>query len=177
MSRLKVLAHSDGSCSPNPGPGGWGVYIAHPHQASFGMIEIEVEACGSKSHTTNGEMELEAALQALQLCPLNSDITLFLDPRYVVDSLVAKSTTLIPKTKINGSPVFTGWLGGWMKKGWKKADGQDVKYTDKWKKIVDIIKKHYSSGSTIHIQWTKGHAGHYGNERADKLANEGREKL
>ncbi len=138
-----LVIYTDGACSGNPGPGGWGVLM------QFG--EKEKELFGGEPDTTNNRMELMAAIQALESIKpgYKGDITLWTDSTYVMKGI-------------------TEWIHGWKKRGWKKSDKKPVLNEDLWKRL-DAVNAKY----TVNWKWVKGHAGHEGNERADELAGRG----
>jgi ribonuclease HI len=142
----KLYAYTDGACSGNPGPGGWGTLL----QAKEGDTLIkERELKGGEADTTNNRMELLAAINALETLERPTDITVITDSQYVQNGV-------------------TGWMFGWKKNGWKTAAKKPVKNVDLWKRIDEAQQRH-----TVTWKWVKGHAGHPENERADELARAG----
>ncbi len=107
---------------------------------------------GGEPHTTNNRMELTAAIRALEALREPCNVQLYTDSTYVRNGI-------------------TTWLPGWRRRGWKTADGKAVKNQDLWAELSELTKRH-----EVAWHWVKGHAGHDGNERADKLANEGLER-
>ena len=141
-----LFAFTDGACSGNPGPGGWGVVL----QAKDGDALLkERELCGGAAETTNNRMELTAAIEALQTLERESKITLITDSVYVKDGI-------------------TKWLSGWKKNGWRTAAKKPVKNAELWQKLDAAQARHQ-----VIWQWVKGHAGQPENERADALARQG----
>jgi len=141
-----LFAFTDGACSGNPGPGGWGVVL----QAKDGDALLkERELCGGAAETTNNRMELTAAIEALETLERESKITLITDSVYVKDGI-------------------TKWLWGWKKNGWRTAAKKPVKNAELWQKLDAAQARHQ-----VTWQWVKGHAGQPGNERADALARQG----
>jgi len=136
-----VEAFTDGACSGNPGPGGWGVLLRMGH--------IEKELCGGEADTTNQQMELQAAVEALKALKLPCRITIHSDSRYVVQGM-------------------SEWIHNWKKKGWRTAGNKPVANLERWQKLDALTTKH-----DVQWQWVKGHAGHPENERADQLARRG----
>lgn len=130
---------TDGSCSGNPGPGGWGALLVSG--------DNEKELFGGQENTTNNQMELTAAIEALNALKAPSKVTLHTDSTYVKDGL-------------------TKWIHGWKKNGWKTAAKKPVKNKELWQALDAACKRH-----DITWKWVKGHAGDPGNERADELAN------
>ncbi|WP_293000210.1 ribonuclease HI [Nevskia sp.] len=110
------------------------------------------ELCGGEAPTTNNRMELMAAISALESLREACAVKLHTDSKYVLQGL-------------------TEWLPGWKKRGWKTADKKPVKNQDLWQRLDAAAARH-----TIDWCWVKGHSGDPGNERADRLANEGLEK-
>ena len=138
-----LFAYTDGACSGNPGPGGWGVLM----RALDGETVVkERELSGGEAATTNNRMELMAAISALEALTRPSAITITTDSAYVKNGV-------------------TGWIHGWKKRGWKTADGKPVKNADLWQRLDAARDRHQVTWS-----WIKGHAGHPENERADALA-------
>jgi len=141
-----LFAFTDGACSGNPGPGGWGVVL----QAKDGDALLkERELCGGAAETTNNRMELTAAIEALETLERESKITLITDSVYV---------------KVG----ITKWLWGWKKNGWSTAAKKPVKNAELWQKLDAAQARHQ-----VTWQWVKGHAGQPENERADALARQG----
>ena len=169
----KVLhGYSDGACKGNPGKGGWGALffdVTSPRPLVF-------RECGGKIKTTNQEMELVAMIRLLQMCPLGHDLFLFTDSMYVLQSMVSlpKTGPRVGTIKVRpeGKAVFDGWLGGWIKNGWKTGKG-DVKYRKEWMEMIERCEKLVASGSKITVSWVKGHSKNEGNDMADALANQG----
>ena len=143
-----LLAYTDGACSGNPGPGGWGVLLI---ARNGDEIVKERELCGGECETTNNRMELRAAIEALGSLKRRSEITVVTDSVYVRDGL-------------------TKWIHGWKRNGWKTAAKKPVKNEDLWRALDDAAAKH-----EVTWEWVKGHAGHEENERADALARMGME--
>ncbi|UPH71341.1 ribonuclease HI [Abyssibius alkaniclasticus] len=142
----ELVAYTDGACSGNPGPGGWGVVL----QAKDGARLLKERALsGGEAHTTNNRMELQAAIAALGALARPSKITIVTDSVYVKDGV-------------------SKWIFGWKKNGWKTAAKKPVKNVDLWQALDEAQSRH-----TVLWEWVKGHAGHPENERADELAREG----
>lgn len=141
-----LFAFTDGACSGNPGPGGWGVLM----QAKTGDTVVrEREMKGGQPDTTNNRMELEAAIAALEALDRPSKITVITDSAYVKGGI-------------------TAWLFGWKKNGWRTSTKKPVKNEDLWRRLDEAAARH-----DVTWQWVKGHAGHPENERADELARAG----
>ena len=101
----EVLLFTDGACSGNPGPGGWGAVLLYNGQRK--------EICGGEFETTNNRMELQAAIQALRTLKRRSTVALFTDSRYVIDGI-------------------TQWINRWKARGWRTAGKNPVKNVDLW---------------------------------------------
>ncbi|SFD06887.1 ribonuclease HI [Tropicimonas isoalkanivorans] len=141
-----LFAYTDGACSGNPGPGGWGVLL----RALDGeTIVKERELNGGEAATTNNRMELLAAISALESLSRPTEITIVTDSAYVKNGV-------------------TGWIHGWKKNGWKTAAKKPVKNEELWKRLDAAQARH-----RVTWKWVKGHAGHPENERADELARAG----
>jgi ribonuclease HI len=140
------FAFTDGACSGNPGPGGWGVLL----QARDGdTILKERDLKGGEAETTNNRMELLAAINALETLGKATAITVVTDSAYVKNGV-------------------TSWIHGWKRNGWRTAAKKPVKNADLWQRLDEAQARH-----SVTWQWVKGHAGHPENERADELAREG----
>ena len=136
-----VAAATDGACSGNPGPGGWGALL----RFEDGSVE---EFGGHAPATTNNRMELQAALELLQRLkqlPRHPDLTLRTDSKYLIDGL--------------GS-----WMKGWKRKGWKTAAGKAVLNQDLWK-ALDQARL-----DDVPLAYVKGHSGDPDNDRVDRIA-------
>jgi ribonuclease HI len=141
-----LYAYTDGACSGNPGPGGWGVLMI----ARAGDVVVKKrELAGGEALTTNNRMELLAAISALEALTKTSDITIVTDSAYVKNGI-------------------TEWIAGWKRKGWRTAGGPPVKNVDLWQRLDAAQAQH-----RVTWRWIKGHAGHAENERADELARGG----
>ncbi len=141
-----LYAYTDGACSGNPGPGGWGVLML---AREGGQIVKERTLNGGEPDTTNNRMELMAAISALEALTKTSQITIVTDSAYVKNGI-------------------TEWMAGWKRKGWRTAGGPPVKNVDLWQRLDAAQAKHQ-----VVWKWIKGHAGHVENERADELARAG----
>ena len=145
---LELKAFTDGACSGNPGPGGWGVVL---QAINAGEIVKERELSGGAGETTNNQMELMAAISALETLDRASTITVVTDSSYVKDGV-------------------STWIHGWKRNGWKTAAKKPVKNVELWQRLDAAQARH-----NVTWQWVKGHAGHPENERADALARAGME--
>ena len=112
MEKSKVEIYTDGACSGNPGPGGWGAVLIYG--------EHEKQLSGGERETTNNRMELTAVIEALSLLKRPCEVTLTTDSKYVSDS------------------VTKGWVYGWQKRGWKKSDGKPALNPDLWEKLLPL---------------------------------------
>ena len=113
--RPKVLIHTDGACSGNPGPGGWGAILeSGPHRK---------ELKGGEAHTTNNRMELTAAIEALEALKGPSDVELYTDSNYLRGGI-------------------TGWINGWKRSGWRTADKKPVKNIELWQRLDQAEARH-----------------------------------
>ena len=110
-----VVIHTDGACSGNPGPGGWGAIL------KFGDVEKELK--GGEAHTTNNRMELMAAISALEALKKPCTVDLVTDSQYVRQGI-------------------TGWIHGWKKNGWRTSDKKPVKNVDLWQRLDAALKPH-----------------------------------
>ena len=116
MSELPtVIIHTDGACSGNPGPGGWGAIL------KFGDVEKEMK--GGEAHTTNNRMELMAAISALEALKKPCQVDLYTDSQYVRQGI-------------------TGWIHGWKRNGWRTADKKPVKNADLWRALDEAALRH-----------------------------------
>ena len=141
-----LFAYTDGACSGNPGPGGWGVLL----QASqAGNIVKERELSGGDRATTNNQMELMAAIMALETLDRASTLTIVTDSTYVKNGV-------------------TQWIHGWKRNSWRTAAKKPVKNVELWQRL-DLAQSRHQ----VTWEWVKGHAEHPENERADELARAG----
>jgi ribonuclease HI len=141
-----LFAYTDGACSGNPGPGGWGVLLI---AREAGAVVKERELSGGEGLTTNNRMELLAAISALEALAKPSEITIVTDSAYVKNGV-------------------TEWIHGWKRNGWRTAGRDPVKNADLWQRLDAAQARH-----KVAWRWIKGHAGHEENERADALARAG----
>ena len=134
-----ITIYTDGACSGNPGIGGWGIVI----------LELKKEPIflnGGDDNTTNNQMELTAAIQALKYFEDRQKITLFTDSQYVKNGIES-------------------WINNWKKNGWKTSSKKQVKNKELWIQLEEQIEKH-----NVKWQWVRGHTGNKNNEMADNLA-------
>ena len=141
-----LFAYTDGACSGNPGPGGWGALLV----AKEGdRVLRERELSGGERMTTNNRMELLAAIHALEALERPSRLTVVTDSAYVKGGI-------------------TQWLRSWKRSGWLTSTRKPVKNEDLWRRLDEAQARH-----DVTWTWVKGHAGHAENERADALARAG----
>lgn len=134
-----VTIYTDGACSGNPGPGGWGAILAYQGR--------ELELSGGAPETTNNRMELMAVIEALGRLKEPCIVELYSDSKYVVDALEK------------------GWVWGWKRRGWTKADKKPALNVDLWERLLPLVQRH-----DMRYHWVKGHAQNEKNNRCDQLA-------
>ena len=140
-----ISIFTDGACRGNPGPGGWGVLIVYEGE--------EITLYGGENNTTNNQMEMMAAIKALEYFQEKKSIKLVTDSSYLKDGIEK-------------------WIHGWKKNGWKTSAKKQVKNQELWMKI-DVLNNFHE----VQWKWVKGHSGHRENEIADLLANKGIDEL
>lgn len=147
--KLQTTVHlfTDGACSGNPGPGGWGCILRHLPTGK------EKELSGSEPQTTNNRMELMAVIQGLRQLNRPCGVLVVSDSQYVLNGLEK-------------------WMKGWKSKGWRLSDGKPVKNQDLWMELDELKSRH-----SLTFQYVHGHAGHEENERCDQMAVEAYKKL
>lgn len=143
VEKTKVVIHCDGSCLGNPGPGGWAALL----RSTIGEKVHEKMLAGGAPSTTNNQMELTAAIEALQALTRPCDVEVVTDSKYVIQGI-------------------TQWIFNWKKNGWK-AQGKPVKNVELWRALDAARQPH-----EVRWTWVKGHAGHVDNERVDTAARE-----
>ena len=136
---MTIDIYTDGACSGNPGIGGWGVVIIINNNKTINLN-------GGLINTTNNQMELTAAIEALKYFKKKSILNLFTDSKYVKEGIET-------------------WIINWKKNQWKTSSKNPVKNKELWIELNKQIVRH-----TVHWQWVKGHAGNEYNEKADYLA-------
>jgi ribonuclease HI len=115
MSSLSVVIHTDGACSGNPGPGGWGAILDYNGTRK--------ELHGGEKDTTNNRMELKAAIEALNALTRSCKVEMHVDSNYVKDGI-------------------SKWIHGWKRNGWKTADKKPVKNVELWQALDEAIRHH-----------------------------------
>ncbi|HIG88335.1 MAG TPA: ribonuclease HI, partial [Candidatus Thioglobus sp.] len=137
---------TDGGCRGNPGIGGWGVWLR------YGDHDKKLK--GAERGTTNNQMELMAAIKALEAIKSSSiAIDLYTDSKYVMHGI-------------------NDWIKGWKTKGWKTANKKPVKNVALWKRLDGLNEQH-----NVDWYWVKGHSDDEGNDMADELANQAMDEL
>lgn len=141
-----LILYTDGACSGNPGPGGWGVIV------DFNDGKVQ-EYSGGEANTTNNRMELTAVIQGLKVivnAVVNNGpctVDLFSDSKYVIDALK------------------NGWVKNWRQNNWRKSDGKPALNADLWEKLLSLVDM-----CELNYHWIKGHADNPMNNRCDELA-------
>jgi ribonuclease HI len=115
VAEERITIHTDGACSGNPGPGGWGAIL------QWGDHVKELK--GGEAHTTNNRMELMGAISALEALKRPSEVDLHTDSQYMRDGIMK-------------------WIHGWKKNGWKTADKKPVKNIDLWQRLEAALERH-----------------------------------
>ena len=133
-----VILYTDGACSGNPGPGGWAAIL------KYGSHELELS--GGEAETTNNRMELSGVIAGLKKLREPCRVELYTDSQYIERA------------------VNEGWLAGWVKRGWKRKDGE-LKNPELWQRLWGLLQLH-----SVTFRWVKGHAENELNNRCDELA-------
>ena len=140
-----MTIYSDGGSKPNPGPGGYAALLMYgEHQVMIG---------GGEKKTTNNQMELTAAIRALEALTRTCEVDFYTDSQYLRRGI-------------------TEWIHNWRKNGWRTADKKPVLNQELWMRLHELTQQH-----TIHWHWTRGHAGDKFNELVDQRATEERLKI
>lgn len=137
-----VTLFTDGACSGNPGPGGWGFIVRD-------ATGEEHKASGADPKTTNNRMELLSVIRGLESLQHPSQVRLVTDSEYVAKGI-------------------TEWMAGWKSRGWQRKDGRKlvpVKNVELWQRLDELLATH-----RVTCQWVRGHAGHPENEECDRMA-------
>ncbi|MBR6504498.1 MAG: ribonuclease HI [Clostridia bacterium] len=112
----KVTIYTDGACSGNPGPGGWGTILIYK--------DIKKEISGGNKNTTNNVMELTAVIEGLKMLKFPCEVKIYSDSAYVVNAFTQK------------------WIYGWLKNGWKTSNKEDVKNKELWQELYEFTQIH-----------------------------------
>lgn len=145
QSQVEVILFTDGACSGNPGPGGWGFVMRHTATGK------ELVRSGGMAETTNNQMELMAVIEGLSALQRPTRVEVVSDSTYVLNGL-------------------SSWMANWKKLGWKRLVNkrlEEVKNVELWKRLDELASRHELIFTKI-----KGHSGHPENERCDRLAVE-----
>ncbi|MGD9127419.1 MAG: ribonuclease HI [Planctomycetia bacterium] len=143
MIETEVILYTDGACSGNPGPGGWGFVLRHPASGK------EIEQSGGEPETTNNRMEMMAVIRGLETLNRPTSVELVSDSSYVGQGI-------------------SSWMANWKKNGWRRKSKNgwaEVKNVDLWKRLDELLQTH-----TVKFTHVRGHSGHPENERCDELA-------
>jgi len=143
--KKQVTIYTDGACSGNPGPGGWGALLMHGSIHGSSIREIS----GYSPATTNNRMELSAAIEALEVLKEPCNVDLYSDSSYLVNA------------------INNGWLKRWQTNNWQTSAKKSVENIDLWQKIVRLLTLH-----RISFHKVKGHSDNPHNNRCDALARE-----
>jgi ribonuclease HI len=144
----KVIIYTDGGCSPNPGPGGWGAVLILAGKA------YEKKLYGGEPESTNNRMELTAAIRALEALKRPCEVEFYTDSQYL-------------------QKAFTqGWLENWQKNNWRTAAKKPVQNKDLWLELIKLSGMHQ-----IEWKWVKGHSNNKYNEICDQLVHKARKEL
>ena len=139
----QVEVYTDGACSGNPGPGGWGAVLRY----RFNGKVYEKELSGGDDSTTNNRMELTAVITGLAALKEPCEVTLYSDSRYIIDA------------------IQKGWVKKWQANHWMRNAKEPALNSDLWEQLLGLLERH-----PVTFVWVKGHAGHPENERCDQLA-------
>ncbi|MDE7163002.1 MAG: ribonuclease HI [Clostridia bacterium] len=142
----QVTLYTDGACSGNPGVGGWGAVLM--------FKGFEKRISGAEEATTNNRMELFAVISGLECLKEPCEVTVYSDSAYTVNAF------------------NNGWIYGWEKDGWKKADNKQVLNTDLWQRLLALTRTH-----SVKFIKVKGHADNEYNNICDKLATDAIKKF
>ncbi|KUG03257.1 ribonuclease hi [hydrocarbon metagenome] len=143
----EIEIYTDGACSGNPGPGGWGAVLFHKDKIK--------EISGGEPDTTNQRMELKAVIEALKALKVKGwEVTVYSDSAYFVNA------------------VQQDWLSRWQQNGWKNSRKEPVANQDLWMALIQMMKLNH-----VKVEKVKGHAGNKWNERCDELARKAIQNL
>ena len=141
--KKNVEIFTDGACSGNPGPGGWGTILR--------FKTVEKELSGYEPETTNNRMELTAVVEGLRALKQSCRVTIYTDSRYLKDGI-------------------TSWIKKWKRNGWMTSQKEPVKNKDLWEAMDEAAQRHEIDWQWV--KGHAGHAGHPENERCDQLARD-----
>ena len=139
----KVTIYTDGACSGNPGPGGYGAVLLFTH----GEKSYRKEISGGFRRTTNNRMEIFSVIAGLEALKEPCEALIYSDSQYVVDA------------------VEKGWAARWRANNWMRNKKEPALNVDLWERMLSLLSAH-----KVSFHWVKGHAGHPENERCDELA-------
>ncbi len=143
----EINIYTDGACSGNPGPGGWGAVLF--------WGDHKKEIYGGERETTNQRMEIQAVIEALKAVKVSGwEAHIYSDSAYVVNAFQQN------------------WIQNWQRNGWKNSKKEPVANQDLWKELIALMEKNHIIWHKV-----KGHAGHEWNERCDELARRGIKEL
>jgi ribonuclease HI len=149
-SDIQIIMYTDGSCIGNPGPGGFCAILTAwktDQQNTLKLVKYPRIVAGGSPDTTNNIMELMAVIEGLKaLTREGVELTVVTDSQYVKNGIES-------------------WITGWKKKGWKTSKKEPVKNKELWVELDSIVARHI-----VTWEWTKGHAGHEWNTKADEIA-------
>jgi len=141
MDLLHIDLHTDGACSGNPGPGGWGAILVCE------ALGLERELSGGEAETTNNRMELLAAINGLEAIKKPAQVTIYTDSQYLANAFNKH------------------WVDNWQRNGWRTADKKPVQNRELWERLIPLCRRF-----SVEFTWVRGHAGNAFNERCDALA-------
>ncbi len=135
-----LTLYTDGACSGNPGPGGYGYILKQ---------DAKTVATGSQGYikTTNNRMELRGVISGLLASPPGTQVTVVTDSEYIVNAFTKK------------------WIDNWQVRGWRNAQKKPVANRDLWEMLLPLVRDH-----KVKFSWIRGHTGHAENEQCDELA-------
>jgi len=139
-SSKQIYLYTDGACSGNPGPGGWGAILIAPQKRKRRLS-------GFSPYSTNNKMELTAVIQGLKCLTKTSNVHIVTDSKYIHNAF------------------SLNWISRWQTNNWISATKEPVKNKDLWLNLIELEQRHI-----ISWEWVKGHSGHTYNEMCDELA-------
>jgi len=141
----EVTIYTDGACSGNPGPGGYGAVLLFTDSRGTHRKELS----GGEAETTNNRMEIMGVIKGLEALKSPCKVTLYSDSRYVVDAIEKE------------------WVTRWHRNNWMRNKRDEALNVDLWKRVLELLAIH-----KVDFKWVKGHANNPENERCDELARE-----